>query len=86
MFLKVFCELGVTLKKKTDKLRTFSEKGGGGPAMSEVLYKISDDNKFVYFTCSHDKEVNIGEQNHQNQKLSAGANMDFKPDFYFFHF
>ena len=52
-------------------------KRGGGPAMSEVLYKISDDNKFAYFTSSHDKEVNIGEQNHQNQKLSAGSDMDF---------
>ena len=37
--------------------------------MSEVLCKISDDYKFVYFTSVYDKEVNIGEQNHQNQKL-----------------
>ena len=63
--------------KKTDKLRTLSEKGGGGPAMSEVLSEISDDYKFVYFTLSHDKEVHISEQNHQNQKLSAGSDMDF---------
>ena len=62
--------------KKSDKLRTLSEKGGGGPAMSEVLSKISYDYKFVYFTCSHDREVHIGEQNHQNQKLSAGSDMD----------
>ena len=54
-----------------------SEKGwGGGPAMSKVLSKISYDYKFVYFTCSHDREVHIGEQSHQNQKLSAGFDMD----------
>ncbi len=45
--------------------------------MSEVLSEISDDYKFVYFTLSHDKEVHISEQNHQNQKLSAGSDMDF---------
>ena len=39
-------------------------KRGGGPPMSEVLYKISYDYKFVYFTCSHDREVHIGEQSH----------------------
>ena len=36
--------------------------------MFEVLGEISDDYKFVYFTFSHDKEVHISEQNHQNQK------------------
>ena len=64
-------------KKKNDKIRTLSEKGGGGLALSEVLSEISDDYKFVYFTLSHDKEVHISEQNHQNQKLSAGSDMDF---------
>ena len=54
--------------------------------MSEVLSKISYDYKFVYFNCSHDREVHIGEQNHQNQKLSAGSDMDSQPDFYFFTF
>ena len=48
--------------------------------MSEVLSKVSCDYKFLYFTCSHDWEFHIGEQNHQNQKLSAGADMDFKAD------
>ena len=37
-------------------------------------------------TCSHFNEVNIGEQNHQNQKLSAGFDKDFRPDFYFYFF
>ena len=45
--------------------------------MSEILSEISHDYKFVYFTISHDKEVHINEQNHQNQKLSAGSDMDF---------
>ena len=49
--------------------------------MSQVLSEISDDYKFLYFTCSHDKEVNIGEQNHQSQILSAGSDMDFKLNF-----
>ena len=51
-------------------------KEGGGAAMPKVLSKISDDYIFVYFTCSHDREVHIGEQSHQNQKLSAGFDMD----------
>ena len=54
-----------------------SEKGwGGGPAMSKVLSKISYDYKFVFFTCSHDGEVHLGEQNHQKLKLSAGSDKD----------
>ena len=52
--------------------------------MSKVLYKISYGYKFLYFTCSHDWEVYVVEQNHQNQKLSAGNDIDFLPDFYFF--
>ena len=43
--------------------------------MSKVLYKISYDYKFVYFTGSHDKEVHIGDQNHQNQQSSAGSDI-----------
>ena len=35
---------------------------------------------FVYFISSHDKEVNIAEQNQQNQKVSSSN------DIYFFHF
>ena len=54
--------------------------------MSEVLYKISYDYKFVYFTCSHDREVHIGEQNQQNYKLSEGSDMDFKADLNFLAF
>ena len=46
--------------------------------MSEVFSEISDDYKILYFTCSHDKEANIGEQNHQNPKLSGGSAMDFQ--------
>ena len=52
--------------------------------MSKVLNEISDDYKFVYFTCSHNKEVNIGEQNHQNQQLSGGFDMDYKSNSYCF--
>ena len=52
--------------------------------MSEVVSKISDDYKFVYYTYLYDKEVNIGEQNHQNLKLSVGSDMDFKANFHFF--
>ena len=43
-------------------------KRGGGPTMPEVLSKISYDYKFVYFICSHDREVHRSEQNHQNLK------------------
>ena len=57
-----------------------SEKG----AMSEVLSKISNDYKLAYFTCSHDREFHIGEQNHQNQKISVCSDMDFKPHLNFF--
>ena len=32
---------------------------------------------------SHDRKVHIGEQNHQNQKLSAGSDMDSKRNFFF---
>ena len=39
--------------------------------MSEFLSEIAYDWKFVYSTCLHDKEVNIGEENHHNQNLSA---------------
>ena len=52
--------------------------------MSKVLFKISDDLKILYFSFLQDKEVNMGEQNHQNQKLSAGSDMDLKPPFYLF--
>ena len=51
-------------------------KRGGGPTMSEVLSKISYDYKFVYFTCSHDREVHRSEKNHQKQKCSASCDMD----------
>ena len=48
-----------------------TKRGGGGwgvgAAMSEVLSKISYKYKFVYFICSHDREVHIGEQNNQNK-------------------
>ena len=54
----------------------YCTKRGGGPAMSEVLSKILYDYKFVYFTCSHDRDVHMGEQNHQKLKLSAGSDMD----------
>ena len=50
----------------------YCTKRGGGLAMSEVLSKILYDYKFVYFTCSHDRDVHMGEQNHQQLKLSAG--------------
>ena len=46
--------------------------------MSEVLSEISDDRKFLCLTSLHDKEVNIGKENHQNQKCSAGSDMDCK--------
>ena len=49
--------------------------------MSKVLSEISHDYNFIYFTCSHDNDISIGEQNHQNKKLSAGFDMDFKPNF-----
>ena len=51
--------------------------------MSEVVGEISDDFKFAYFTSSNDKKVNIGEQNHHNQKWSEGSDMNFKPNFNF---
>ena len=39
--------------------------------MSKVFRKLSDIKRkkknFAYFTSSHDKEVNQGEQNHQDQ-------------------
>ena len=59
---------------------------GGGPVISEVLSKISYDYLFVYFTCSNDKEVHIGEQNPKNQKLSAGSDMDSKANLIVFNF
>ena len=46
--------------------------------MSEVLFKISYDFKFVY-----DRNVHICEQNQQNRKLSEGSDMDLKADFCF---
>ena len=48
----------------------------GGATMSEVSFRMSNDYKFSYFTCLLDKEVNKGEQNHQNQKLSTDFHMD----------
>ena len=47
--------------------------------MSKVLSVISDYYKLVCFTCSHDKEDNIGEKITKTNKLSAGSDMDFKP-------
>ena len=40
----------------------------------------------LYILLSRDKEVHIGEQNDQNQKLSADSDMDFKADLKFFTF
>ena len=46
--------LGAALKKtKTDKLYMLSKKAGGGPVMSQVFSKISDEQKKVYFTSLH---------------------------------
>ena len=45
--------------------------------MSEVLFKISYDYKFVYFICSHNREVYIYENKIvKNQKSSASFDMD----------
>ena len=52
--------------------------------MSEVLYQIPYDYKFVYFPSVHDKEVHIGEQNHQKQKLLVGSDMHSQHNFNFF--
>ena len=51
--------------------------------MSKVIIEISYDYKFVYFISSHSEEVNIGEQSHHNQKLSACSDMDFKSNLNF---
>ena len=44
--------------------------------MSEVVSKISDEQKSVYFASSHSQYNTKGEQNHLSQKLSAGSDMD----------
>ena len=54
--------------------------------MSEVLSELSDDYKFVYSTCSHDKEVNIGEENQQNQKGLVGSDMNLVAKVLSFYF
>ena len=45
--------------------------------MTKVLNEISDNYTFAYFISSNDREVNIAEYNHHNQKLSARSDLDF---------
>ena len=50
--------------------------------MPKVSSEIPDGYKLVCFCSLQDEEVNVGNQNHNNQILSAGSDMDLKPDFY----
>ena len=60
------------------------KEGGGCPAVSKVLSKLSDDKQFEYITSLHDKEVTISQQKkHQNQKLCAGLILIFNPTLFY---
>ena len=50
-------------------------RGEGGPAISELFSKISDEQKLVVTISSHDKQATKGCQNHQSQKQSADSEM-----------